>query len=321
MAYNPTQEVDISFNNYVNARKRELSAHMINGVPDYSFSMDNSMRQRMNSIPGMYKFFKALMNQIVPIQRQMKNMECIAVGPNQYREIYEIGEECAKRLGIGVPQIYVQYDVRMNAFALASEDAAPVIIVTTSIVDNLTKGELKTVIGHECGHIHNNHSIYNTAANILTGTMTIGLSTIPGLKQIIGLLSMGAKYMLLNWSRCAEITCDRAGLICADSIDDCIRAEAKLRFGGVKALENINIDEYLKQIEQIQSTPVRLLEAESTHPITAKRILAYKIFNQCDVLYSWRPDWKTPDMKLITKQEADKKCESFISVLSNKTKL
>jgi Zn-dependent protease with chaperone function len=318
MAYNPTREINIDFSNYINARKRELSAHAVNGVPDYSFSMDYSLRQKINSVPGVFQLFKAITNYIVPYNRQMLNMQCVAVGPKQYPKIYAIGEECAKRLGIGVPQIFVKYDVNMNAFAYASEDATPVIVVTSAIVENMTEGELKTVIGHECGHIHNNHTIYNIAAGIVTGTITEGLNLIPGLQQLMAVISLGAKWMLLNWSRCAEITCDRAGLICADSLDDAIRAEAKLGFGGVKALENINIDEYIKQVEQVQGTPVRFLELEYTHPLTPKRILAFKVFNQCEVLYSWRPDFKGSNMNLITKQEADKKCESFISVSSKK---
>lgn len=318
MAFNPTKDMDISFKNYVNARKKELSTHMKEGVPDYSFSMDYILRQKINSVPGIFKLFKAVTEYVVPYRRQMLNMECIAVGPNQYPELYAMGEECAKRLGIGVPQIFVKYDVGMNAYALASEDAAPVIMVTSAIVEKMTRGELKAVIGHECGHIHNNHTIYNLAAEIITGTLTEGLNLIPGLQQIIKLLSIGARLMLLNWSRCAEITCDRAGLICADSLEDAIKSEAKLGFGGVKALEHINIDEYIKQIEKMQETPVRFLELERTHPLTPKRILAYKVFNQCDVLYTWRPDWKTSDMSFISKQEADKKCESFISVSSKK---
>lgn len=318
MTYNPTQDIDISFNSYINARRRELSAHMRNGVPDYSFSMDYNLRQKINAVPGMFKLFKAITNYVVPYRKQMLNMECVAVGPNQYPEIYAIGEDCARRLGIGVPQIYVQYDVTMNAFALATEDAAPAIVVTSSIVENMTNGELKAVIGHECGHIHNNHSIYNIAADIVTGTATAGLSTVPGLQQLITLVSLGAKWMLLNWSRCAEITCDRAGLICADSIEDAMRVDAKLGFGGVKSLEHINLDEYIKQIEKMQETPVRFAELERTHPLTPKRILAGKIFHDCDVLYSWRPEWKTSDMNLISKQEADRRCESFISVSSKK---
>ncbi|MFA9397354.1 MAG: M48 family metallopeptidase [Clostridiaceae bacterium] len=321
MQQNPTENINISFDCYVNNRQKKLSEHMINGIPDYSFSLDYSLRKKINSLPGIFQLFKSITNYMVPYNRQLLNMECVAVGPNQYPHIYAIGEECAKRLGIGIPQIYVQYDVAMNAYAYASEDAAPVIVITSAIVENMTKGELKTVIGHECGHIHNNHTIYNIAASIIAGTITNGLNTIPGLKQLISLLSLGAKWILLNWSRSAEITCDRAGLICADCLEDAIRAEAKLGFGGVKALENINIDEYIKQIEQMQSTPVRYLEIEKSHPLTPKRILAFKVFNECDVLYSWRPDWKTCDINLISKQEADKRCESFISISSKKMNL
>ncbi|EHC14862.1 hypothetical protein FJSC11DRAFT_1773 [Fischerella thermalis JSC-11] len=36
-------------------------------------------------------------------------MESIEVGPQQYPHIYALGEDCAHRLGIGVPQIFIQH--------------------------------------------------------------------------------------------------------------------------------------------------------------------------------------------------------------------
>jgi len=45
----------------------------------------------------------------VPIFQQLLLMESIEVGPQQYPHIYALGEDCAHRLGIGVPQIFIQH--------------------------------------------------------------------------------------------------------------------------------------------------------------------------------------------------------------------
>ncbi|PKM52198.1 MAG: peptidase M48 Ste24p [Firmicutes bacterium HGW-Firmicutes-7] len=320
MQINPTDDVDISFKNYVNTRQKSFATHMINGVPDYSFSLDFKLRQKINAAPGMFQFFKAVNKYLVPYMKQQYNLSCIAVGPNQYSDIYEMGQECARKLGIGVPQIFVQPDIAvLNAFTYASDDSAPIIVVTSELIERLTPGELKTVIGHECGHIHNNHGIYNAAGSVILNTATVGaIALIPGLQQVLKFVTTGVRWMFYSWIRAAEVTCDRAGAICSNCIEDVSRTDAKLGFGGAKSLEHINIEEYIKQIDQMMATPVRFLEMERTHPLTAKRILANKVFESCDVLYTWRPEWKMPDMNLISKEEADKRCESFISVLSKK---
>ncbi|HWP98795.1 MAG TPA: M48 family metallopeptidase [Syntrophomonadaceae bacterium] len=319
MSLNPTNGVDISFSSYVNQRKRELSGHMINGIPDYTFPLDYSLRQKINSVPGMFQLFKAIMTYLVPFKRQEMNLSDIAVGPNQYPEIYAIGEECARRLGIGVPKIFVKYDVYINACAYASEDAEPVIEINSALIDTFSLDEIRTIVGHECGHIHNNHTIYNVAAQIVAGTLEIALvKAIPGLAQLISLLSVGAKMLLATWSRAAEVTCDRAGMICSNSYNDAAMALAKLGFGGIQAMQHINLDEYIKQVEKMQQTVVRFEELNADHPLTPKRVLAAKLFSECETLYSWRPDWKSSDMDLVSKAETDKKCESFIAVSSKK---
>jgi Zn-dependent protease with chaperone function len=318
---NPTDAIDISLQKYIPARERASGAHMEKGIPDYAFDLDIEMRRKIDAVPLMYKFFDYIMKTRMPMIRQELNLSAVLTGPNQYPEIYEMGEACARRLGIGIPKIYVKYDPYMNAFAYAFDDAEPVIVVHSSLIEAMTPGELATIIGHECGHIHNNHSIYRMAAEIIlalgTGAATARL---PGISDFINLFAIGVRVLFQDWSRCAEITCDRAGIINADDIADATMAMAKFSFGGVGALAGINIDEYIRQIDLSQSTPGRLLEVFSTHPVTHKRLLAMRLFSQCDTLYKWRPEWKSPDIAVQPKVLVDKKCREFISVFRNAKK-
>jgi hypothetical protein len=120
-----------------------------------------------------------------------------------------------------------------------------------------------------------------------------------------------------DWSRCAEITCDRAATIVADDTKEAITALVKLRTGGVDVLDGFNLDEYIRQIAESQSTPGRLLEIASTHPLTQKRVLAARLFSNSETLYKWRPEWKTPDMDPKSKTVVDQECRKFISVFRN----
>jgi Zn-dependent protease with chaperone function len=311
---NPTDSVDISFASYLAAREKAGKEHMIGGVPDYAFDLDLEMRRRINAIPGIFRFFKAITENYMPWFRQQLNLGAVLTGPNQYPDIHEAGVDCARRLGIGIPQIYVKYDVQMNAYTYAVEDSEPLIVLHSAIVENMTPGELKTIIGHECGHIHNNHGIYNIAAEVLFGAAAGGASVIPGLSAAVALLTAGFRIMFMDWSRCAEITCDRAGFISGGDLKDAMMVNAKLAMGGIDALKDINIDEYLKQIDVSQATVGRFMEMMNTHPVSHKRILATKLFNQCDLFYKWRPDLKTPDTQVLPKTEVDRRCREFIQI-------
>ena len=317
---NPTDSVDISFASYLAAREKASREHTIGGVPDYAFDLDIEMRRRINAIPGIAGFFKAITENYIPFQRQQLNMQAVLCGPNQYPEIYEMGADCARTLGVGIPQIFIKYDVVMNAFALAVENTEPIIVLNSPIVERMSPGELKTIIGHECGHLHNLHGVYNVASNVILEAVSGGAKAIPGLSLIVGFLTMGVQLMFKDWSRCAEITCDRAGLICCGDVKDAVMVNAKLAMGGVDALKNINIDEYLKQIDTTQSTVGRLMEIEATHPLAHKRILATKLFSRSDLYCQWRPDQKTPDTQTLPKTEVDRRCREFISVFKKAKK-
>ncbi|HEX3038866.1 MAG TPA: M48 family metallopeptidase [Caproiciproducens sp.] len=313
---NPTQNLDISFDAYVRERQKQSGAHMDAGVPDYAYASDYIIRQKIKAMPGVYPFFKAVTSQLVPVMKQETNLSALKVGPSQFPEIYKMTEDCARLLGIGIPTVFVKQEIgEFNAYAIAFDDESPAIILNSSAVERLSSDELRTIIGHECGHIHNNHGIFNTAASIILGT---ALNSIPLTQQIIQLLSTPLRLMFAAWSRAAEVTCDRAGMICANDPEDSARAFAKVLGGALLTNREVNIDAVLKQYDSMRATPVRLLELEYDHPTTVRRIFALKEFQNSEVLYRWRPEWREPGKKLLTKQELDARCEKFVNVIDSK---
>ena len=311
---NPTGSIDVSFSSYLKNRKAKTETHMEKGIPDYAYAVDYAMRQKIRAMPGAYAFFKALTSQVVPKIKQEKNLRGLKVGPTQFSDVYEQTVECARLLGIGIPTVYIENDPTLNAYTYAMEDDAPMIVIHSGLLERLTPGELKAVIGHECGHIHNNHSIYDIAANIILQSLAI---SIPIVAQILNLVSAPLRLALLAWSRAGEVTCDRAAVICCDDPRDAIMANAKALFGAAFNRDGINIEAVLKQYDMLRSTPVRILELTSTHPIPVRRIFAEQAFLDSEVLYSWRPDWKEPGKKLISKQELDARCEKYIGVVKS----
>ena len=312
---NPTEEINLNFSDYVRERSSRIGKHLQGGIPDYAFASDYATRQKIAAIPGAFKLGKAITSQVVPRQRQMYNMSGLRVGPNQFPDIYQMVRECSELLGIGIPTTFITAELGvLNAFALAIEDAEPMIVLNSSIVERMTPQELKAVIGHECGHVHNNHGIYNVLANLLING--IG-TTIPGVREVLALVSLPLRVAIQTWSRAAEITCDRAGVLCCGEADSTISAQSKLLSGGLLSDHQINVDALLEQYDSLRSSPVRVLEMLNTHPAGVRRILAAKEFINSQVFYDWHPELKEPDLRLYSKDELDARCARFVSVSKN----
>ncbi len=310
---NPTNNINVNFASYLEGRKSTINAHMVNGIPDYAFDLDMTLRQKINAIPGALPFFTALTSQYAPFFRQETNLKALKVGPNQFPDIHNIVVECARRLGIGIPTVFIQKNPsEINAWTIALEGDTPVIVVTSALLERFTTGELKAVIGHECGHIHNCHNVYNMAEQLIFKSVFVASS--PLVQQILEFVSIPLKIAINTWARAAEITCDRAGMICCDDPNDEITCKAKFIYGATFNRSDINIDEALKQFETIRSTPVRYLELGYDHSVPIRRIFADKEFMNSEILYGWRPEWKKPGMQLIGKTELDERCAKYVSV-------
>jgi Zn-dependent protease with chaperone function len=138
------------------------------------------------------------------------------------------------------------------------------------LVDQYSEEELLTVVGHECGHIHNSHVAYLTALHYLTYMAGMFL---PWILQ-------PAMVALRTWSRRAEVTCDRAGMLVAKDKQAAERAITKLAVGSRKLYEEFNVDAFLEQHEEGNHGIGKYMEVFATHPWLPKRVLAMRVFSE-----------------------------------------
>lgn len=193
----------------------------------------------------------------------------VKVGPRQFPRVLLLAERCGSTLGIATPTLYVVNNPQMNAATYGTNDDS-FIMIHSGLVDHLSDDELMSVIGHECGHIHNNHVVYLTALFMLTRMAGLFLRY----------ASLPAVLALRAWSRRAEITCDRAGALCARDLDVASRALTKLALGSQKLYEELNIEAFLEQHEEAQGSVGRFSEVFATHPWLPKRVLALRQFGE-----------------------------------------
>mgnify|MGYP005953417609 CR=1 FL=1 len=305
---NPLDKIDVSFQHYLNRRKNAHQKHLEGGIPDYAYDLDYELRQKMTAIPHFERMCKAVSGTIENRQLHIINQEGLAVGPDQFPEVYQAGVDCARTLGIGIPNIYVVNNVQMNAYTCATDDASPLIVIYSGMLERMTKRELKAVIGHECGHIHNRHAVFQNVIDILLGTATRTLGGV--------LLTQAGAAAMLAWSRAAEVTADRAALICSDEFEDVISGDKKMLYGAAFGDHEVQIEPLRKQLERMLNNPTAFLELQNTHPGTARRIVAEMEFMECETLYQWRPEKKQPGLPIRSKKETDARCRKFIALLA-----
>jgi len=203
----------------------------------------------------------------------------VKVGPDQFSEIYELVADCAAVLNMELPDVFIRHHPSFNAMTLGAE--RPLIILHSALVESFSTDELLYIIGHEMGHIRSEHSLYLSAANILTMGARSLVDRLFGLGSLLVVPAMQA---LQAWMRKAELTADRAGLLCVQDLDVARRALIKLALGSARLFERINIDEYLNQADQAARDGYgRMSEFFQTHPHIANRVRELRFFHESPV--------------------------------------
>jgi Zn-dependent protease with chaperone function len=96
-------------------------------------------------------------------------------------------------------------------------------------------------------------------------------------------IALPAELSLRAWSRRAEVTCDRAGVLCAKNLEVGTRSLTKLALGSQKLYDQLNVDEFLAQHEEAQEGAGKYAEVFATHPWVSKRVLALRVFGESEL--------------------------------------
>lgn len=181
----------------------------------------------------------------------------VRIHKSQFPEIYEIFERYFQKLDIKNAALYISQDPYLNAYTIGLNRCT--VVLTSALVEQLTREELNFVIGHELGHFKAGHTVISTLTNPL------------GVGNII------VNFVFAFWSRKAEYSADRCGLILTKDIDSAISSFLKLSVGG-NLYESLNIKGYIAQIKEADSDAVGLSELLVDHPLTTNRIKNLLLF-------------------------------------------
>jgi Zn-dependent protease with chaperone function len=239
---------------------------------EYAYISDRQTRATFEKMKPIELAVAASVRMYKQVYRNQLLGNAVKVSERQFPRIHSLAKQCADTLQIAQPQLYIVSSPTLNAMTFGTNDES-VVIVHSALVDHYSDEELLTVIGHECGHIHNSHVVYLTALNFLTqvgGALT-------------RLIAEPAILALRAWSRRAEITCDRAGMLCSKNSEASARALTKLVLGSRKLYDEFNMDAFLEQYEEGRDGVGKYMEAFASHPWLPKRVLAMRVFAESEL--------------------------------------
>lgn len=129
----------------------------------------------------------------------------LRLSETQMPEIYNRLPPICERLGIPVPELYLQMSNIANSWTSGRKKVY--IVLTLGLIRRVKGDALDAVLAHECGHILCQHVLYQTLANAI---FSFGESFSDSLVGMVGNVAMKPiRQALIAWSRASELSADR----------------------------------------------------------------------------------------------------------------
>jgi Zn-dependent protease with chaperone function len=249
------------------------STYKLEGISPRAFQhpADRAATAALKQVPYLDQVVRKLID--LGYERALRQAmlgSAVRLGQEQLPRIWVLEREVFHALDIpDVPDLYMtQYPVA-NALTFGSQ--RPVIVLNSETVRLLDTDGLRVVIAHEGAHVLSDHVLYLTALTIL-----IQLGASIRLPIFAGLPLLAIRSALLEWSRAAELSCDRAAaLVTRDPIAVC---RALMTIAGGEAVDELNLDAFMKQgldYQEKGSGAERLTrlftQLNITHPMPVRR--------------------------------------------------
>jgi len=163
----------------------------------------------------------------------------VRVDHRQYARVYRIFAEAGAVLDVAMlPELYVNLDRNIQSLCVGM--SKPFIVISSGSVELLDEAELRTLLGHELGHLQSGHAVYRTM-----------LDTVVRWGTTFAWVPLGAVVLrtvaaaMHEWWRKAELSADRAGLLASQDPAAALRLSMKSAGGG--DLSEVDTTAFLEQ--------------------------------------------------------------------------
>ncbi len=240
---------------------------------EFRHPLDKEATNSLKQLPGLDLMVRQLLGALGEQFFYLENIaSSVLVSEQQLPELHQSLLEACQILDLEAPQLYVRQNPIPNAYTFAMRGKQPFIVLHTSLISMLTPAEIQAVMAHELGHLKCEHGVYLTLANLIL----LAAGQLPNLG---GLIAQGLQSQILQWLRCAELSCDRAALLATQDPRVVSSVLMKLAGGSPTLSPQLNLDAFLAQAKTydiISETEMGRIfkEAQSsqlTHPLPVLR--------------------------------------------------
>lgn len=204
--------------------------------------------------------------------------EAIRLNKRMAPAVSEALADCRAALGVDTPvEVYLVPKPVYAAFLSRGRSGPLILGLSSRLLEEFTPAELRFVLGHELGHALFDH-------------LGIPMPVTATIEDIGGtLVSRPVQLRLFVWCRAAEVSADRAGLLCASDPEVAATAFFKMSSGLSRPVIKTDLEAFASQVESLASAPsaaheVRddddTLDCFSTHPYTPVRVRALLAFGR-----------------------------------------
>jgi len=202
--------------------------------------------------------------------------EAILCDDHQFPELVALVEQARFRLDLPRrPTVYLGESPHMNA--LTTGVSAPIIVIRSALLDQMDDEELLAVLGHEMGHLQSDHPLYQSLAQSIVVASTTT-------SEAIRMIAWPLQQTLLQWSRHAEFTADRAALLASRNLRACLEMMLVLAGGnrpGTAGRTKMRLGLFVEQCRELRRMESRqhferllggYMSLGRSHPHLARRV-------------------------------------------------
>ncbi|MDA8280694.1 MAG: M48 family metallopeptidase [Actinomycetota bacterium] len=237
----------------------------------YEHPADRAATSALHSIPMFDRVVRRLTE--LGHERSLRQVllgNAVRLGDDQVPATWATFRRCLVTFDLDVvPALYVMQASQANAMTIGAN--SPIVLLNSGLVTSYTAEETHVVLAHETAHVLSDHVQYTTMLALL-GLLAGGVLS----GQMLGLPVKALMYVLLEWSRAAELSSDRAAaLAVGDPLAVC-RVLMRLAGG---AVEGMNLDAFIRQATEYDDEEDLFArhgrfrtEAMQRHPFPVRRV-------------------------------------------------
>lgn len=192
----------------------------------YQHPSDRATMQKLAAIPGV----GALAGEGVNLAMRSRELFLLAnqefITPVSHPRLFKLVWTAAQILDMRtLPAVYIDPTLSgVNAYTTGTGEKA-FVALSKEAAFLLDDREFLYLIGHELGHIQCDHVRYHAAADAILDASTLA----PGIGRIVSAISAPVvRPALAAWLRRAELSADRAGLLCCQNREAALRVFVKM---------------------------------------------------------------------------------------------